>query len=104
MTASAEAGAGGRAYSRKQPPSGVESLHGRMRHDFTALACSVVGRGGAYLVSLRYVIRCGLVATSPRVRRRHCSDPKEFPSKKVSLLSPSKARMCVAMRSESERS
>jgi len=45
------------------------------------------------------VIRCGRVAASPRVWRRQASYSEKLPSKKVTLESPSKARMWVAMRS-----
>jgi hypothetical protein len=57
-----------------------------------------------HLVSFRYVIRCGRVAASPRVCLRQSSYSLKLPSKKVTLLSPSKARMCVAILSRNQRS
>ena len=58
----------------------------------------------ATLVSFRYVIRCGRVAASPRCCLRHSSYSVKFLSKNVTLLSPSKARMWVAIRLRNQRS
>jgi hypothetical protein len=61
-----------------------------------------MGRAGAYLVSVLYVIRCGLVAESPRVVRRHSWYSLKFPWKKVTLDSPSKARMWLVIPTRTE--
>ena len=57
-----------------------------------------------HLVSFLYVILCGLVAASPSCCLRQSSYSEKLPSKNVTLLSPSNARMWVATRSRNQRS
>ena len=48
-------------------------------------------------------MRCGRVAASPRVCRHQSSYPEKFPSKKVTLLLPSRTRMWVAILPRNQR-
>ena len=55
-------------------------------------------------VRLRYLMRWGWSASTPRRRFLSSSYSLKLPSKYSTWLSPSNARMCVAMRSRNQRS